>query len=348
MDLFIHKLVILFCVFALMFLPENIYSQRTAGGGRQPVSGQGVQGRGSSQVSTSSSGSSQGRTTSGSSRTVNTASERSSGVSSSGGRTTNRTVQGNSAVRQQTTTTRVQTASNNNRTSGNSGSNRATGGNGTTTRKEVRSVPASGQHAVLHGVPPAPYYTDRYGNEYRVERPQKTMPGRPFRMPEYTVGACVNRVPAAAVSLVFGDSRYFFCEGVFFRPVGATFEVCRPPVGMMVDHLPTYMVVASMSVPVEAWNPTTGHLVRYAKKENVYYHDGVFYVKESAQNRYRVIPPLKGAWVSYLPPDRMHLVVGNQLFFRVGDTYYLHRRVSGEDWFVVVGDRPVSSVYTDF
>ena len=302
-----------------MLFPDHLYSIQQANEGRKPLSGQ-------------SRGASRARTPSSENNSIRTVTER--GKSDKDGK--------KNAVKRQPAVTRGQQSSAARK------ANNAVSDRGNEYRRPVppkKMLP--GEPAVRYDALPAPH-TDRYGNVYKVNHPKKFMPGRPFRIPQYTVGTYVNHVPLSAVSLVFGDIRYFFCEGVFFRPVGATFQVCRPPVGMTVNYLPTYMVVASMKVPVERWNPGAARWERYVQKEKVYYHDGVFYVKESARNRYRVIPPLKGTWVTYLPPDRISLMVGGELFFRVDDTYYLHKRVSGEDWFIVVGDRPEYSVYADF
>ncbi len=51
-------------------------------------------------------------------------------------------------------------------------------------------------------------------------------------------GEVVLGLPAGAIAVRFGDDRFFFHGGVWFRPSGPRFVVVAPPIGIVVPVLP--------------------------------------------------------------------------------------------------------------
>jgi len=89
-------------------------------------------------------------------------------------------------------------------------------------------------------------------------------------------GFVMEHLPVGSVAVSFGPAQYFFHAGVWFRPVGARFEVITPPIGIVVPLLPPGYV-----------SLTIGGLPYY-------YANGVYYVPASGTG-YTVVAPPAGA-----------------------------------------------------
>ncbi len=89
-------------------------------------------------------------------------------------------------------------------------------------------------------------------------------------------GFVMERLPVGSVAVSFGPTQYFFHAGVWFRPIGARFEVVVPPIGIVVPLLPPGFV-----------SLTIGGLPYY-------YANGVYYAPASGAG-YTVVAPPPGA-----------------------------------------------------
>ena len=89
-------------------------------------------------------------------------------------------------------------------------------------------------------------------------------------------GYLAERLPTGSLGIAFGSGQYFFHAGVWFRPVGARFEVITPPLGIEIPLLPPGFVTLSI-----------GGLTYY-------YADGVYYAAAPIAG-YIVVSPPPGA-----------------------------------------------------
>jgi Family of unknown function (DUF6515) len=53
-------------------------------------------------------------------------------------------------------------------------------------------------------------------------------------------GHYVEALPSGHREVIYGNSRYYFHEGVWYRPYGARFEIIAPPFGLIIPFLPLY------------------------------------------------------------------------------------------------------------
>ena len=121
-------------------------------------------------------------------------------------------------------------------------------------------------------------------------------------------GQYVERMPNGYRSVFYGKTRYYFHEGVWYRPQGSRFVIVAPPFGMIVPFLPPYYATIWLSgVPY------------YYANEVYYAHRGDGYV---------VVEPPKGE-VSQAPPpaDQMFIYPrqGQSEQKQATDRYECHR-----------------------
>ncbi|MGV8059169.1 MAG: DUF6515 family protein [Smithellaceae bacterium] len=94
-------------------------------------------------------------------------------------------------------------------------------------------------------------------------------------------GHYVERLPGGYRAVVYGRSRYFFHEGVWYRPYGSRFVVVVPPFGLIVPFLPPYYTTIWVSgIPY-------------------YYANDIYYTQTAGG--YIVVEPPKGE-VNPAPP----------------------------------------------
>jgi hypothetical protein len=86
-------------------------------------------------------------------------------------------------------------------------------------------------------------------------------------------GYLAERLPVGSVAVSFGPGQYFFHAGVWYRPVGARFEVIMPPVGIVLPFLPAgYVTLTIGGLPY-------------------YYANGVYYAPGPGTGYVVVTPP---------------------------------------------------------
>jgi len=89
-------------------------------------------------------------------------------------------------------------------------------------------------------------------------------------------GFVTERLPVGSTSVAFGGGRYFFHAGVWFRPVGASFEVITPPLGIVIPLLPPGFVSVTLG------------------GAPYFYANGVYYAQAPGAG-YTVVAPPPGA-----------------------------------------------------
>lgn len=73
-----------------------------------------------------------------------------------------------------------------------------------------------------------------------------------------------------------------------------------------------------------------------AADQEYYYQDGVFYIVD-ASGQYRVIVPPAGAVVEYLPEDYTVVMLGGDEYYKVDNTIFTLKMISGKPYFEVLG-----------
>lgn len=94
-------------------------------------------------------------------------------------------------------------------------------------------------------------------------------------------GQFIERLPNGYRAVVYGNSRYYFHEGVWYRPDGLRFAIVAPPFGLFVPFLPPYYTTIMLGgVPY-------------------YYANDVYYTQSAGG--YIVVEPPKGEVKPVLP-----------------------------------------------
>lgn len=116
-------------------------------------------------------------------------------------------------------------------------------------------------------------------------------------------GAQVNVVPKRAVVVRHSRIDYRVSDGIFYRPVGSSYVVTAPPIGIRVSVLPPnpYRIVLS------------GH--------PYFYYYGTYYAPLN-DGYYEVVTPPVGARIDALPDGYEVFELDNRVYYRLDDTYY--------------------------
>ncbi|MDD6209923.1 MAG: hypothetical protein PUB21_04880 [Bacteroidales bacterium] len=171
-----------------------------------------------------------------------------------------------------------------------------------------------------------------------IERPREPKRKRPsgvVKRPVYKPGTFVSRIPKSAVKIYFDGIHYHYDQGIYYRLLNNMYMVCRPPIGVVVDFIPTRVVVATIDITEYEANPFTGRVEPFVRRADVYYDNGVFYIEEPTWG-FRVIEPVIGAWVSDLPIDKVRYMRNGRIYYSVAGANYLYVREGNEDWYIVV------------
>ncbi|MGA0557512.1 DUF6515 family protein [Larkinella sp. VNQ87] len=134
-------------------------------------------------------------------------------------------------------------------------------------------------------------------------------------------------IPRSTTVIYHGRVGYRYVDGVFYKPLGRTFVVVPPPVGLVIPVLPAGFVTITIG------------------GAPFFYHYGTYYVKVSGQNQYRVVPPPAGAQVDSLPQGYEKIVLNGQTYYVLDGIYYQARiRENGEVAYEVVGNKTRSEI----
>lgn len=125
----------------------------------------------------------------------------------------------------------------------------------------------------------------------------------------------VNVLPKRAKMVHYHGHPYYYRSGIFYRPVGNTYIISRPPIGALIaaSIIKTTMMAITLN---EIYQGNV--LVQPA--QTYYYDDGTFYSKKG--RKYEVIQPPIGVVVPVLPSGFEEFILEGETFYRVEDTLY--------------------------
>ena len=110
-------------------------------------------------------------------------------------------------------------------------------------------------------------------------------------------------LPSKAALLAHGAKNYHFHNGVFYQPIGGTFVVITPPIGIRIALL-----------------PPNAYYFNYLRQPYYYYY-GTFY-RPLTNGGYKVVAPPIGARVDALPDGYEVFELDEKVFYRLDKTYY--------------------------
>ncbi len=125
----------------------------------------------------------------------------------------------------------------------------------------------------------------------------------------------VNVLPKRAKMVHYHGHPYYYRSGIFYRPIGNTYIISRPPIGALIaaSIINTTMMAITLN---EIYQGNV--LVQPA--QTYYYDDGTFYNKKG--RKYEVIQPPIGVIVPVLPSGFEEFILEGETFYKVEETLY--------------------------
>jgi|YelNatPaOPRAMG01_1025707.scaffolds.fasta_scaffold00852_21 hypothetical protein len=144
-------------------------------------------------------------------------------------------------------------------------------------------------------------------NNRIINEPQRNWPAR---------GTVVNVLPSGTIFREQAGIRIGFNNGIFYRPYGDHFVVCRPPIGFRINFLPVGFISFSLfNTPY-------------------YYYGGIYY--QRAGNEYVVVQPPLGALVQSIPQGGQQLIIDGNTYYIVDGVQYQAVIYNGQIWYKVI------------
>lgn len=122
------------------------------------------------------------------------------------------------------------------------------------------------------------------------------------KMPHW--GYAYKAVPKGSYIYPYAGVRYNYYNGVYYKPVGKTYVIASPPIGMKVRSIPT------------------GHVHFVLNGRTYFYYYGTFYVKSVSDSEYIAIEPPVGARVNALPDGYQKVSIDGKTYYEFEGTYY--------------------------
>lgn len=172
-------------------------------------------------------------------------------------------------------------------------------------------------------------------------------------------GYRVKTLPIGHTVVHFGGVSYHFHNGIYYRPYGVEYVICRPPVGayfarslfdltltsikinMLTNAARKAARAATLAAEYAAIN--SSYRVRTASQiaetiaydnQDYYYDDGVFYIIKNGN--YYVIEPPVGALVTQLPYDYEVITLRGDDYYMVDNALYEVVVIDGNLYFQVM------------
>ena len=172
-------------------------------------------------------------------------------------------------------------------------------------------------------------------------------------------GYRVKTLPIGHTVVHFGGVSYHFHNGIYYRPYGVEYVICRPPVGayfarslfdltltsikinMLTNAARKAARAAALAAEYAAIN--SSYRVRTASQiaetiaydnQDYYYDDGVFYIIKNGN--YYVIEPPVGALVTQLPYDYEVITLRGDDYYMVDNALYEVVVIDGNLYFQVM------------
>lgn len=132
-------------------------------------------------------------------------------------------------------------------------------------------------------------------------------------------GLHVDRVPPGHVVVPYRNDRYYFRDGVWYRPSGSRFIIVTPPIGITLSVLPPF------------------YTTLWVGGAPYYYADGVYYRWRPVERHYVVVEPPRESEITSLPPEPEQLFIypreGQSEQQQSNDRYECHRWASNQSGF---------------
>ncbi len=218
-------------------------------------------------------------------------------------------------------------------------------------------TPAPAHHNPVHHNPahrpaPAPRHHDMPRSvAFRSNGHYNNTPyhGRHYR-DDYRIGRRINRLPSHYRTVNHRGVRYYYYDGIYYRPYGNSYVIVRPPYGVtlasaiintglyLVDFA-FYSERTSRFVSSQRLARELGLRQSYAySDEDYFYEDGIYYILNSRGEYVSIVPPA-GALVGELPYDATRIVLRGYELYQVDDTIYRLTSYDGQPVFEVLGQR---------
>jgi len=122
---------------------------------------------------------------------------------------------------------------------------------------------------------------------------------------------------ADALFFSLANQQYYYDNGVYYQPYNGGYTVVAPPVGAVVNYVPSgYQVVQG------------------ADGAQYYYYGGAFYIPQGGS--FRVVPAPTGAIVNQIPEGAQDQQINGQDYVLYNNTYFQPISQNGQDAYEVV------------
>lgn len=177
----------------------------------------------------------------------------------------------------------------------------------TRVRSSSRSGAARRSTQVDRSYSPQTRYHARTGSVSNYRRSY----GRPTQLPSHPVdrdvrvrrypryGTHITQLPSRHRVVSHHGHRYYFCDGVYYRPYGGVYRVVRPPIGFSLSYLPI------------------GYTTVFFGGRPYYRYENTYYVHQIVDNEpaYVVVQPPDEVVVDFLPPDCREFYYRGRLYY---------------------------------
>lgn len=173
--------------------------------------------------------------------------------------------------------------------------------------------------------------------------------GRHYR-DDYRIGRRITRLPSHYRTINHRGVRYYYYDGIYYRPYGNSYVIVRPPYGVtlasaiinaglyMVDFA-FYSERTSRFISSQRLARELGLRQTYAySNEDYFYEDGIYYILNSRGEYVSIVPPA-GAIVGELPYDATRIIIRGYELYQVDDTIYRLTSYDGQPVYEVLGQR---------
>ncbi|MBW7951870.1 MAG: hypothetical protein H3C56_04770 [Chitinophagaceae bacterium] len=144
-----------------------------------------------------------------------------------------------------------------------------------------------------------------------------------YRNPYNYVGQRYTSFYTRKYYVPYNNIGFYFCDGFYYRPYGASFQLIMAPIGIRVYALP--------------W----GFYRWYIGPDMYYYYGGTYYTR--VNNYYQVVEAPIGSILPQLPSGTKQVTINNEQYFELNGTYYKPTLRNGETWYTIVGKNGVLS-----
>lgn len=197
----------------------------------------------------------------------------------------------------------------------------------TPTSNDKRAIGPQGQGTtpshVTRGTttPPGRGYTsDGHPQPQPAPKSGNPTPAPYFHPNDHGYGYHVH-VPRRLHPVYFEGLPYYYVDGVYCTLINGVYIICRPPLGVVINR----NIWHSMQPVIVFFNSTI-----------YYYDDGSYFLPNNGDGYVVVAPPI-GAKIAELPSNYEEIILDDNTYYKVENTYYKLVITNGCLWYEVVG-----------